>query len=87
MSEDVKISLVRMGLVTGVLASVTAVFGAFIVLPYRMDAADKERAALKFDLVALQRDRVLDRELLVRIDQRLEGIEKSLPSALLRARE
>jgi uncharacterized membrane protein len=71
MSDDIKVSLTRIGMVLGVLAAVAALFGTFVILPYRMDAAEKS-------IKAIQDKTEVDHDLLQRIDERTARIEKAL---------
>ena len=63
MSDETKESLSRIGLVVGVLSGISGLFGAFVLLPYRISAAEQE-------IRQLQTEARADHELLVRIDER-----------------
>jgi len=52
------------GVLIGLVAGLTGLFGAFVLLPSRMDAAEK-------NLQRLSERSTADRELLVRIEERL----------------
>lgn len=71
MSDDVKLSLTRAGIVLGVIAAFVALFGAFVVLPYRMDAAEG-------DIKELRSRAHTDHDLIQRIDERTARMEKAL---------
>lgn len=76
--KDVSLSFTRLGLVVGVLLSIASLLGAFVVLPYRMDAAERR-------VQQIEKERATDHDLLMRIDERtawmvdaLGGGEKKL---------
>lgn len=71
MSETNKRKLEILGLVVAVLTGISAFFGTFVLLPYRMQAAEKA-------LSDVQIERKSDRELLVRMDERTARMEKTL---------
>lgn len=71
MSETVKRRLEVMTLIIAVVSGLGAFFGAFVLLPYRMDAAEKA-------IVEVQGERKSDRELLVRVDERTARMERAL---------
>lgn len=71
MSEANKRKLEILGLVVAVLTGIGAFIGTFVLLPYRMQAAEKS-------LSDLQIERRSDRELLVRVDERTARMEKAM---------
>lgn len=77
MSDETKESLSRIGLVVGLLSGITGLLGAFVLLPYRISAAEQEIRQVKIETRA-------DHELLVRIDERNARMEKAIDE--LRAR-
>ena len=77
MSDETKESLSRIGLAVGVLSGLTGLLGAFVLLPYRISAAEQEIRQVKIETRA-------DHELLVRIDERNARMEKAIDE--LRAR-
>ena len=77
MSDETKESLSRIGLVVGLLSGITGLLGAFVLLPYRISAAEQEIRQVKVETRA-------DHELLVRIDERNARMEKAIDE--LRAR-
>jgi hypothetical protein len=60
-----------MGLAIGIVSGLSGLFGAFVLLPYRIDAAEQEIKQLKTEAR-------VDHELLVRIDERSKRIEERL---------
>lgn len=71
MSDATKESLSRIGLVVGVVSGLSGLLGAFVLLPYRINAAESEIRQMKTEARA-------DHELLVRIDERNERMEKAI---------
>lgn len=71
MSEELKLNLSRIGLVVGVVSGLSGLLGAFVLLPYRINAAESEIRQMKTEARA-------DHELLVRIDERNERMEKAI---------
>lgn len=69
-SDDVKINLTRLGVTLGVLAALVALAGAWFILPYRMDAAEKKIAAHEAELGAMK-------EILIRIDENVKDMRRS----------
>jgi len=63
----VELVAVMAGLATGV----AGMFGAFYLLPYRMDAVE-----MRVEKISQQRD--TDRELLLRIEERLINVQRDL---------
>lgn len=76
MSDEMKIDLQQIGVAVGILAAISALFGAYVLLPHRMEAA--ERA-----IQTLEAESRVNRELLVRIDENV----KELKSKHARAQE
>ena len=71
MSDQTKSALTRLGLAVGIVSGLSGLFGAFVLLPYRIDAAEQEIKQLKTEAR-------VDHELLVRIDERSKRIEDRL---------
>ena len=71
MSDQMKVSLARVGFVLGILSGLAGLFGAWFVLPYRMSAAESEIREVKSQSYA-------DHSLLQRIDERTERMERAL---------
>ncbi len=71
MSDETKDSLSRIGLVVGVVSGLSGLFGAFVLLPYRIEAAEQ-------DIRQVKAEARIDHELLVRIDERAKRIEQRL---------
>jgi hypothetical protein len=71
MSDQTKSALTRLGLAVGIVSGLSGLFGAFVLLPYRIDAAEQEIKQLKTEAR-------VDHELLVRIDERSKRIEERL---------
>ncbi len=71
MSDQTKSALTRLGLAVGIVSGLSGLFGAFVLLPYRIDAAEQEIRQLKTEAR-------IDHELLVRIDERSKRIEDRL---------
>lgn len=71
MSDSNKRKLEMLALLVAVISGIGAFFGAFVLLPYRMQAAEKA-------IEAVQTERKTDRELLIRVDVRTERMEKAL---------
>jgi hypothetical protein len=60
-----------MGLAIGIVSGLSGLFGAFVLLPYRIDAAEQEIRQIKTEAR-------IDHELLVRIDERSKRIEERI---------
>ena len=74
MSEDLQINLSRFGVGVALIAGLSGMLGAFVILPYRMSAAEAEIAILKHK-VEMQSD------VLARIDENVKQLkaERRLP--------
>lgn len=71
MSEKAKMNLQVFGVVVAVATGITGLFGAFIILPYRVDAIEVQVRNNAEKVAA-------DHELLVRIEERLITVQKQL---------
>lgn len=71
MSDAVKLSLTRLGVIVGVISGLAGLFSAWFILPYRMAAAE---TAIK----AVQEQAYTDHSLLQRIDERTARMERAL---------
>jgi hypothetical protein len=71
MSTDTKRRLEVAGLIVSILVAITSALAAWVVLPYRMEAAEVEIRQLKSE-------RALDHDLLNRIAVTQERMEKTL---------
>lgn len=67
MSQKLKANLQVISLVLGICIAVFGAVGAWAVIPYRLEQAEAEIRALKDD-------RATDREILVRIDERVNRL-------------
>lgn len=78
-SQDVKLSLGRVSLVLAVLLGAAGLFGAWFILPYRMEAAEKAQASfeakteLRFDRT--ENEARQQREILIRIDENVKALK------------
>jgi hypothetical protein len=63
--------LKKLGVILGILSAGMSLLGAYVLLPYRVDVNEKA-------IQALQRERNIDHELLMRIDERLIMIQHKL---------
>lgn len=68
--EDVKLNVTRVGVTVGVLAAIVALLGAWFILPYRMEAAEKKIAAHDTELASM-------REILIRIDENVKDMRRA----------
>lgn len=71
MSDAVKLNLAKVGVTVGLLSGLAGLFGAWVVIPYRMDAAEQHIRQLSAEAKG-------DHEMLTRIDERTARIEKAL---------
>lgn len=71
MSDHTKTILARVLAVIGVLSGIAGLLGAWFVLPYRMDAAEKA-------IREVQKQSATDHDLLQRIDERTARMEKAI---------
>lgn len=55
MSSDIKVNLQRVGAVLGIIVAIAGLVSAWVLLPYRMDAAEKRINAIEVDNKALYR--------------------------------
>lgn len=71
MSDHTKTLLARVMAVVGILSGIAGLLGAWFVLPYRMDAAEKA-------IREVQSQSHTDHDLLQRIDERTARMEKGI---------
>ena len=70
MSEKIQLNLTRLGLIVGISGGIIGMGGTFIVLPYRLEAAEKRITALEEQVAS-------SRELLVRIDENVKALKEA----------
>jgi len=70
MSEKVQLNLTRLGLAVGICGGIIGMGGTFIVLPYRLEAAEKRITSLEEQVSS-------SRELLVRIDENVKALKEA----------
>jgi hypothetical protein len=70
-SDDVKLSLTKAGIVIGLLAGLAGLLGAWFVLPYRVSAAENA-------IREVQTQARTDHDLIQRIDERTARMEKAI---------
>lgn len=70
MPEKVQLNLTRIGLVLGVCGGIIGMGGTFVVMPYKVEAAEKRIAILEEQVAT-------NRELLVRIDENVKALKES----------
>ncbi|MBX3751389.1 MAG: hypothetical protein KF897_15025 [Opitutaceae bacterium] len=82
-SGDVKINLTRLSVVLAVIAGIAAFAGAWFVLPYRVDAAEKTAAefAVRVErrFEATEAEQRQQREILIRIDENVKALKEQRP--------
>lgn len=71
-SGDIRINLNRVGVVLGVLMGLVALAGAWLVLPYRMDLAERK-------IEAVEHEQRQQREILIRIDENVKQMKERRP--------
>ena len=71
MSDHTKTILARVMATVGILSGIAGLLGAWFVLPYRMDAAEKA-------IRDMQKQSSTDHDLLQRIDERTARMEKAI---------
>jgi hypothetical protein len=69
-SDDTEVSLKRIGLLLGIIATITSFVGAWAILPHRMNAAERR-------IEALESEARTSRELLVRIDENVKALKEA----------
>lgn len=72
MPSDVKLSLQRIGLVVGTLSAIAALLAAWVLLPYRVDAAEKRIGAVETKLET-------DHEILLEIRADMKALMRDRP--------
>lgn len=80
-STEKLISLNRIEVVLGVivaLMSLVGAIGSWMVLPYRMTQAEGSMKELRQEVANLKIDTNTNRELLIRIDERLRQVQRAL---------
>lgn len=68
---------VFVGIVVGIV-SVAGVLAGYWILPYRVNAAEMNAVKLEARIEAVEKSQALNRELLVRIDERLRSVQERL---------
>lgn len=71
MSDILKLNLAKTGLLVAILAGLAGLLGAWVVLPYRMSAAEAT-------LSQLSHETRVDHEALTRVDERTARMERVL---------
>jgi len=71
MSDHTKVIIARTAAMIGILSGLAGLFGAWVILPYRMDAAEKA-------IRDVQKQSGSDHDLLQRIDERTARMEKAI---------
>ena len=69
MSEKIQLNLTRLGLAVGICGGIIGVGGTFVVLPYRLESAERRISALEEQVAS-------SRELLVRIDENVKALKE-----------
>lgn len=77
-TDDVKVNVnvTRLGVIIGALAAVVALAGAWFILPYRMDAAEKKISAVEEKSAHHDVDIATIKEILVRIDENVKEMRR-----------
>jgi hypothetical protein len=70
MSERIQLNLTRLGLAVGIFGGIIGIGGTFVVLPYRLEAAEKRITSLEEQVAS-------SRELLVRIDENVKALKEA----------
>lgn len=70
MSEKIQLNLTRIGLLVGMVGGAIGIGGTFVVLPYRLEAAEKRITSLEEQVAS-------SRELLVRIDENVKALKEA----------
>lgn len=80
-SSDVKINLTRLSVILAVVGALFALAGAWFVLPYRVEAAEKAHAILenKVELrfQSTEAEARQQREILIRIDENVKQLRRA----------
>lgn len=77
---DVKINLTRLGVIIGTIAGIFALAGAWFVLPFRVEAVEKQaieftaRVERRFE--ATEAEQRQQREILIRIDENVKQLKE-----------
>lgn len=79
--DDFKVNVTRLGIVLGVIATIAALAGAWFVLPYRMEAAERVQTTFeakverRFELTEAEARQ--QREILIRIDENVKELRRN----------
>lgn len=80
---DVKINLTRLSVTLAFVAGIVALAGAWFILPYRVEAAERTAAefAAKVErrFEATEAEQRQQREILIRIDENVKQLKESRP--------
>lgn len=68
--EDLKLNLTKVGVLLAVVAGSASLLGAWVVFPYRLDAAEAKLIALEIRMEAQQ-------SLLIRIDENVKQLKEA----------
>lgn len=78
--SDIKINLTRLAFVIALLASIIGVFGAWITLPIRLEAAEKKQeifeTRVERRIEATEAEARQQREILIRIDENVKELRR-----------
>lgn len=79
-SRDHSINVTRLAVIVGVLAAVAGLAGAWFILPYRMDAAEKSQvifeAKVERRFESNETEQRQQREILIRIDENVKDLRR-----------
>lgn len=70
MSDELKINLSKLGIVTAIAVSIVGLLGAWFILPYRMTAAEAKISAMEVQIAEQQ-------TLLIRIDENVKQLKEA----------
>lgn len=79
-AQDVRVNFTRLGVILGVVAAIMALAGAWVVLPYRVEAAEKAQASFEAKVErrfeATEAEARQQREILIRIDENVKELRR-----------
>lgn len=80
-NDDFKINVTRLSVALGVIAAIAALAGAWFILPYRVEAAEKAHAAFEskteIRFAANEAEARQQREILIRIDENVKQLRRA----------